>query len=61
MGSLEIKDFYPSFYSVSIKEELKRLYQIEGGREIIERAQKQAFLRLNAWERQMTKKQSRVR
>lgn len=60
IGSLETKDSYPSFYSLRVKEELRRLYQIEGGREIIERAQKQALLRLNAWERQMLRKQSKV-
>lgn len=60
-NSLETKDFYPSFYSCYVKEELKRLYKIESGREIIERAQKQAFLRLSTWERQMAKKQSKAR
>lgn len=56
-SSLESKNFYPSFYSIALKEELKRLYEIEGGREIIERAQKQAFMRLALLERQITKKQ----
>ncbi|MGL5627055.1 MAG: hypothetical protein ACRDDW_06050 [Candidatus Rhabdochlamydia sp.] len=55
--SLETKDFYPSFYSMALKEELKRLYQMEGGREMVEKAQKQAFLRLDILERQITKKQ----
>ncbi|PWU16115.1 MAG: hypothetical protein C5B45_01190 [Chlamydiae bacterium] len=59
--SLEAKEFYPSFYSIALKEELKRLYEIEGGREIVERAQKQAFLRLGAWERQIAKKQIKAR
>lgn len=54
---LEAKDFYPSFYSVALKEELKRLYQMEGGREMIEKAQKQACLRLGVLEKQITKKQ----
>lgn len=60
-SSLEAKEFYPSFYSICLKEELKRLYEIEGGREIIERTQKQAFLRLDALERQIAKKQAKVR
>lgn len=55
-SSLEDKDFYPSFYSIALKEELKRLYEMEGGREIMERTQKQAFLRLSVWERQIAKK-----
>ncbi|QZA59035.1 hypothetical protein [Candidatus Rhabdochlamydia porcellionis] len=59
--SLESKEFYPSFYSIALKEELKRLYEIEGGREIIERTQKQAFLRLGMVERQIAKKQVKVR
>lgn len=59
--SLEVKEFYPSFYSIALKEELKRLYEIEGGREIIERTQKQAFLRLGVVERQIAKKQVKVR
>ena len=60
-NNLEIKDFHPSFYSVHLKEELKRIYEIESGREIIEKAQKQAFLRLSTWERQIAKKQSKAR
>lgn len=60
-SSLETKEFYPSFYSIALKEELKRIYEIEGGREIIERTQKQAFLRLSALERQIAKKQVKAR
>lgn len=60
-GGLDTKELYPSFYSIALKEELKRLYEIEGGREIVERAQKQAFLRLGAWERQIAKKQAKAR
>lgn len=56
-STLEVKDFYPSFYSMALKEELKRLYQMEGGRVLVEKAQKQAFLRLDVLERQLTKKQ----
>jgi hypothetical protein len=60
-SSLDSKEFYPSFYSIALKEELKRLYEIEGGREIVERTQKQAFIRLGTMERQITKKQVKVR
>ncbi|HEV3270344.1 MAG TPA: hypothetical protein VGZ69_06855 [Candidatus Rhabdochlamydia sp.] len=60
-GGLDPKELYPSFYSIALKEELKRLYEIEGGREIVEKAQKQAFLRLGAWERQIAKKQVKAR
>ena len=43
----------------SLIEELKRIYEMEGGRECIERAQREAMLRLHAkeklWEKQQQK------
>ena len=60
-SSLDSKEFYPSFYSIALKEELKRLYEIEGGREIVVSTQKQAFTGLGTMERQITKKQVKVR
>lgn len=41
--------------SDSLKEEMRRVYSIEGGRECIERAQKEAMLRLDAKERMLEK------
>lgn len=39
-----------------LKEELKRVYGIEGGREIVERAQQEALIRLDAHERVLAKR-----
>ena len=36
-----------------LQAELKRIYQIEGGRELIEKAQKEPLLRLDAFERSL--------
>ncbi|MBS0653238.1 MAG: hypothetical protein JSR39_06870 [Verrucomicrobia bacterium] len=46
-----------SDFSVSdeLKEELRRIFAIEGGREIIERAQQEALVRLDAFERAQAK------
>jgi hypothetical protein len=41
-----------------LKEEMQRVYSIEGGRECIERAQKEAMLRLDAKERYLSKNKS---
>jgi hypothetical protein len=38
-------------FSLALKEELRRIYAIEGGREVIERAQQEALVRLDAYER----------
>lgn len=37
--------------STALKEELRRIYTIEGGREMIERTQQEALVRLDAYER----------
>lgn len=42
--------------TVSLELELRRIYMIEGGREIIERAQQEALVRLDAYERACAKK-----
>ncbi len=47
--------------NLSIMEELKRIYEMEGGRECIERAQKEAMLKLDAKEKLLEKQQSAVR
>jgi hypothetical protein len=36
--------------------QLKRIYRLEGGRDIIERAQREALIRLDAFERHLAKK-----
>ena len=41
-----------------LKEELKRIYKLEGGREVIEKAQKEALIRLDAFERSLKKKKT---
>lgn len=41
-----------------LKEEMQRVYSIEGGRECIERSQKEAMLRLDAKERHLVKNKS---
>lgn len=38
-----------------LKEELQRVYQIEGGKESIERAQRESMLRLDAYEKNKAK------
>ncbi len=41
-----------------LEEELRRIYSIEGGREIIERTQQEALVRLDAYERSLVKKRA---
>lgn len=40
-----------------LEAELRRIYAIEGGREVIERAEQEALVRLDAYERALAKKQ----
>ncbi len=47
--------------NLSVKEELKRIYEMEGGRECIERSQREAMLKLDAKEKLFQKQQSAVR
>ena len=42
--------------SARLEEELRRVYGIEGGREIIEKSQHEALFRLDAYERALAKK-----
>lgn len=46
--------------SCSLLEEMKRIYAIEGGRECIERAQREAMLKLDAKEKVLVKSQPDV-
>jgi hypothetical protein len=48
--------FEESSTEVSLENELRRIYAIEGGREIIERTQQEALVRLDAYERTLAKK-----
>ena len=41
-----------------LKDQLRRIYLIEGGREIVERAQQEALVRLDAYERTLAKKKA---
>jgi hypothetical protein len=41
--------------------EMQRLYRLEGGREIIERAQREALLRLDAFERAFIRERNRIK
>jgi hypothetical protein len=43
-----------------LEEELRRIYAIEGGREVIERAQHEALVRLDACERALAKKREQL-
>jgi hypothetical protein len=46
---------------VALEEELRRIYAIEGGREVIERAQHEALVRLDGDERAFTKKNEKLK
>lgn len=43
-----------------LQEELRRIYTIEGGREVIERCQQEGLVRLDAYERALVKKRARL-
>ncbi len=47
--------------NLSLIEELKRIYDIEGGRECVERSQREAMLRLDAKEKMIERQQSIIR
>lgn len=46
--------------NASLVEEMKRIYDIEGGRECIERAQREAMLKLHAREKMFEKQQKSI-
>jgi hypothetical protein len=53
---------YDHPYSEQLLEELKRIYSLEGGRKSIERVQREALIRLDAFERSLVKeKQMRIK
>lgn len=43
-----------------LETELRRIYAIEGGREVVERAQHEALVRLDAYERALAKKRAQL-
>jgi hypothetical protein len=45
---------------LQLEEELRRIYSIEGGREVVERAQHEALIRLDAYERALAKKREQL-
>lgn len=47
--------------SDELEEELRRVYKIEGGREIIERTQQEALVQLDAFERNCIKKKQMIK
>lgn len=46
--------------NLSLKEELKRVYEIEGGRECVERSQRESMLKLDAKEKLIEKQKSAI-
>ncbi len=50
-----------SFVSTSLKEELSRIYLIEGGREVIERAELESLVKLDAYERSRLKQREKLK
>jgi hypothetical protein len=44
----------------SLENELRRIYAIEGGREVVERTQQEALVRLDAYERTLAKKREQL-
>jgi hypothetical protein len=44
-----------------LQSELRRIYTIENGREVIERAQQEALVRLDAYERALAKKKEQLK
>lgn len=46
---------------VILEHELRRIYSIEGGREVVERSQQEALVRLDAYERSLAKKREQLK
>jgi hypothetical protein len=44
--------------SLLLEEQLRRIYALEGGREVIERTQHESLARLDAWERATVRKRT---
>ena len=52
----QTENHFENGYSDKLMFELKRIYRLDGGREIIERAQRESLIRLDAFERSLAKK-----
>jgi hypothetical protein len=52
--------FSESTVSALLEEELRRIYAMEGGREMVERAQHEALVRLDAFERASAKRKEAI-
>lgn len=51
----------PGFISVELKEQLRRIHLLEGGREVIERAQQESLVKLDAYERSRLKLREKLK
>lgn len=56
---LEIDQSLP--IEAELQEELRRIYLIEGAREVVERAQQEALVRLDAFEREISRKKGQYK
>lgn len=54
----EDASLYDGFESDALRDQLQRIYTIEGGRETIEKAQHEALIRLDAFERNVARQQA---
>lgn len=52
--------FIENSQNALLEEQLRRVYAIEGGREVIERAQREALITLDAYERAALKKREKL-
>ncbi len=52
--------YYEHEYADGLKDELARLCKLEGGRDLIEKAQREALIRLDSFEREIRKKQAKT-
>ena len=59
MEEVAVEPFSEERADHALEEELRRVYTIEGAREVIERAQQEALVRLDAYERTRLKKRER--
>ena len=62
----KIDNFFPeinfeeNLVEIALQEELRRIYSIEGAREVIEHTQQEALVRLDAYERTLAKKREKL-
>jgi len=51
----------PGFVSVALRDQLHRIYLLEGGREVIERAQQESLVKLDAYERSRLRQREKLK